>query len=308
MLITHDLGLVAAHADRIAVMYAGRIVEEGGCDEIFGAPHHAYTAGLLAAMAGSDPADPATAEADLHRTDYAAALDAGALRGARIGVLSFAARFNPDVAALFDAALADMAAAGATLVEIDALDRTGLGDAETAVLLTEFKADIDAYLATTPQAVRTRTLADLIAFGRADPRETAWFGQEQFERAQAAPGLADPAYRAALARARRIARTEGVDRLLAADRLDALVAPTTGPAWTSDLVTGDHYSGGGAGTLAAVGGTPHLSVPMGAVKGLPVGLSFLGPAWGEARLLALGYAYEQRTRRRILPTFRPSIP
>lgn len=264
---------------------------------------------LLQAIAGSDPADPATREADAHRTDYVAALEGASLAGKRIGVLRFAARFNPEVTALFDAALGQMKAAGATLVEIDAIDRTGLGEAEQTVLYTELKEDMAAYLAGTPAAVKSRTLADLIAFNKAEAaREMPWFGQETFEKAEATKGTRDPGYVAAAAKAQRIAGAEGIDRLLAADKLDVLVAPTVGPAWTADLVTGDHFSGGGAGSLAAVAGYPHLTVPMGLVKGLPAGLSFIGPAWSEARLLAIGYAYEQRAQARVAPTYGASIP
>ncbi len=251
---------------------------------------------LLTVMASGSP----------KAADYAAGLDPAALRGKRIGVMRFAAKFNPEVEALFDAALARMTAAGATLVEIDAFDRTGIGTAEHVVLMTEFRADLNAYLATTPPQVKARTLADLIAFNRAHAdRELAWFGQETFEEAETTTGLADPAYRAARERAHRLAGPEGIDRMLAHDRLDLLVAPTTGPAWTIDRVAGDHFTGGGAGSIAAVAGYPHLTVPMGQVRGLPIGLSFIGPAWSEARLLAAGNAFEGLAPRLPRPLGRP---
>ncbi|HZK99071.1 MAG TPA: amidase [Caulobacteraceae bacterium] len=253
---------------------------------------------LLAVIAGADPADPATREADAHRTDYAGALDAGSLKGTRIGVMRFAAGFHPQTDAVFETALARLRAAGAVLVQIaDGPDRKAIGEAEQIVLATEFKADIDAWLATTsPDRVRTRTLADLIAFDRGHAaEEMPLFGQDVFEAAEATKGLADPAYLTALATGRRLAGAEGIDRMLAVNQVVALVAPTLAPAWVIDPVLGDHDLGGGAGSLAAVAGYPHLTVPMGTVSGLPVGLSFIGPAWSEARLLSLGYAFEQST-------------
>ncbi|MBM9401956.1 amidase [Gluconacetobacter azotocaptans] len=250
---------------------------------------------LLGVMAGSDPADPATAQADRHRADYLAGLTPDALRGRRIGVLRFAQGKNPDLRTVFDAALARLRAQGATLVEIDAFDSKRLGDAELTVLLSEFRAGLNAYLAQTPPAVKARDLTALIAFdAQQTDREMPSFGQDLFESADKAPALSDPAYLTARATARRLAGAGGIDAMLAHDRLDALVAPTTGPAWLTDLVLGDRPGDGtGAGTLAAVAGYPHLSVPMGRVRGLPVGLSFIGTAWSEPALLAMGYAYEQ---------------
>ncbi len=198
--------------------------------------------------------------------------------------------------ALFDATLATLRAQGATLVDIkETQDHDKLGPAELTVLLTELKVDMAKYLATTNRrTVPTRTLADLIAFNRAHAgRELALFGQDSFEKAEATGGLDDPAYKAARALSLRLAGRDGIDRMLAADRLDALVAPTMPPAWKTDAVNGDGIAGSGPADLAAVAGYPHLSVPMGQVRGLPVGLSIVGPAWSEARLLALGYAFEQ---------------
>lgn len=248
---------------------------------------------LLAAIDGGDPADPATAEADGHRADYAAALDAGALAGVRLGVMRFDTGASPKTDRVFEAALAVLQRAGAVLVEIP---KSGidLGDDEGLVLHTELKADLAAYLATTPPAVKTRTLADVIAFDDAHAaREMPLFGQETFLKAEQTKGLDDPAYRAARDRSRRRAGPEGIDRLLRDNRVAALVGPTAVPAIPIDPVNGDHFGGGpDAGSYAAVAGYPHLTVPMGRVQGLPVGLSFIGPAWSEGRLLALGYAYE----------------
>ncbi len=261
---------------------------------------------LLSVIAGSDSADPTTREANRRRVDYAAALDADALRGKRIGVMRFASGFGTD--ALFTAALDLLKAQGATLVEIKKFDDKAIGANELPVLLTELKAGMNAYLATTPRSVRSRTLADVIAFNTATAgRELALFGQETFVKAQATKGLTDPAYR----KARRISFTaagpNGIDMLMRVNKVDALVGPTMPAAWLIDAVHGDQISGGGAGSLAAVAGYPHLTVPMGQVKGLPVGLSFIGGKWDDARILALGYAYEHARGALPGPRFLRSI-
>jgi amidase len=261
---------------------------------------------LLGVIAGSDPADPATREADAHRTNFAAALSTNALRGARIGVMRFAAGFGTDTQ--FDAALAVLKAQGATLVEIKSFDDKAIGGNETKVLHAELKTGLNAYLATTPASVTTRTLADVIAFNTAHARqEMALFGQETFVEAQKTKGLADPAYKLARATSLTAAGVNGIDKMLKANRLDALVGPTMPPSWKIDAVNGDQISGGGAGSLAAVAGYPHLTVPMGAVRGLPVGLSFMGAKWSDAKILSLGFAYEQASRALVVPRFPRSI-
>ncbi len=247
---------------------------------------------LLSVIAGSDRADPATRDADRRKRDYAAALDANALRGTRIGVMRFASGFGTDP--LFSAALDVLKSRGATLVEIKKFDDKAIGGNEFTVLLTELKAGLNEYLASTPPSVRTRTLADVIAFNKANAgAEMALFGQETFERAEKTKGLSDPAY----LKARRVsfaaAGPNGIDKMMRDLRLDALVGPTMPAAWKIDAVHGDQISGGGAGSLAAVAGYPHLTVPMGQVKGLPVGLSFIGGKWDDAKILSLGFAYEQ---------------
>ncbi len=261
---------------------------------------------LLSVIAGSDRADPATREADRRKSDYAATLDANALRGTRIGVMRFATGFGTDP--LFSAALNVLKARGATLVEIKKFDDKAIGGNEFTVLLTEFKAGLNDYLASTPPSVGTRTLADVIAFNKANARtEMALFGQETFERAEKTKGLSDPAY----LKARRIsfaaAGPNGIDKMMRDHRLDALVGPTMPAAWKIDAVHGDQISGGGAGSLAAVAGYPHLTVPMGQVKGLPVGLSFIGGKWDDARILSLGFAYEQARGPLSGPNFWRSI-
>jgi amidase len=262
---------------------------------------------VLTAIAGSDPADPATAEADAHRQDFAAALAGASLKGKRLGVLSVATGLTPGTDALFDQAVALLKAQGAEVIELkDYAPPKGLGDDEGVVLMTELKADLNAYLASTPPSVKTRTLADVIAFNRVTPRELVLFGQESFEKAEATKGLDDPAYKRARADSLRAAGVEGIDKLIADHHLDALIAPTQGPASRIDLVDGDNIAGKST-RLAAIAGYPHLTVPMGQVSGLPVGLSFIGPAWSEARLLALGAAYERVAKARRAPTYQPSV-
>jgi amidase len=247
---------------------------------------------LLSAIAGSDPADSATAEADKRKRDYAASLDANSLKGKRIGVMRFASGFGTDPA--FETALAVLRERGATLVEIKKFDDKAIGDNEFTVLLVELKTDLAKYLKGSPAPIPVRTLADVIAFNKAHMNEEmALFGQETFEKAQKTKGLNDPGYKKARRISFQAAGPNGIDRLLKTHNVVALVGPTMPPAWKIDAVNGDQIAGGGGGSLAAVSGYPHLTVPMGLVKGLPVGLSFIGPKWSEALLLSLGYAYEQ---------------
>jgi len=227
--------------------------------------------------------------------DFRAALQPDALRGARLGVVRFIKGFAPRTNHAFEQMLATLKAAGAELIDIDTFDFADLRDLESTILRTEFKAGVDAYLATTSQAVTSRNLGDLIAFNRGDPRELEWFGQDVFEEAQAGGGLDDPAYQKALKKALTMTRAQGIDRLLQEHRLIALVAPTNGPAWVVDLVNGDRGVGS-ASMLPAVAGYPHLTVPAAEVAGLPVGLSFIGTAGSDATLLSLGYSFERAAR------------
>ncbi len=261
---------------------------------------------LLTVIAGSDPADPATQDADRHKRDFAATLDANSLRGKHIGVMRFASGFGTDAA--FETALATLRARGAILVEIKKFDDRAIGKNELTVLLTEFKVDLAKYLKGSPAPIRVRSLADIIALNQALLRqEMALFGQELFEQAQKTKGLNDPGYKKAREISFRAAGPNGIDRLLRTYRVVALVGPTMPPAWKTDAVNGDQISGGGAGSLAAVAGYPHLTVPMGLVKGLPVGLSFIGPKWSEPLILSLGYAYEQARGPFPMPKFYRSI-
>jgi amidase len=261
---------------------------------------------LLGALAGQDPRDPITQTAQ-GLEDYASGLDPGALRGARIGVARTKLMgYSQATDRVIATALEVLKAGGAELIDPADIAHVGEYDeSEFTVLLYEFKADLEAYLATTGTAA-PKTLAALIAFNESNrERELLHFGQEIFVMAQAKGPLTDAAYTEALAKNLRLSRAEGIDAVMDQHRLDAIVAPTGNPAWPIDLVNGDHFLGGSS-TPAAVAGYPHVTVPAGYVHGLPVGLSFIGRAWSEKRLIQLAYAYEQATKHRRPPTFRPT--
>ncbi len=258
---------------------------------------------MFSAMIAPDPADAATAGAEAYKRDYAAGLSTSALSGLRIGVIR--PEMTADVAARYEAALDVLKAAGAVLVEVKQPKLDGIGEAELLVLQTELKADLDTYLATTPGAVRTRTLDQVIAFNTANAAtEMPFFAQETFEAAAKTRGLGDPAYKAARAKSLRLAGVEGIDAMLKSAGATVLVEPTYGPAWLSEPVYGDQYGGPSASELPAVAGYPNLTVPMGLVRGLPVGLSFIATKYGDAAVLGAGYAYEQRAKARVAPRYR----
>jgi amidase len=263
---------------------------------------------LLTAMTGRDPRDPATERAAGPAQDYAAGLDAGALKGARIGV-SRAVHFgySPEADRLVEAAITTLKAQGAVVIDPVRIPNVGrLDGCELEVLLYEFKTDLNAYLATR-QGTRVRSLSELIAFNAQErAREMPFFGQDLFEDAEKKGPLTTAEYRTNQTNCRRWAGPEGIDAAMATDRLDALVAPMTSPAWPTDHLNGDHVRGASS-TVAAVAGYPHVVVPAGQASGLPVGLSFFGRAWSEATLIRLAYAFEQATRHRQAPRFLPTI-
>ena len=267
----------------------------------------ADAAALLSVIAGSDPADAATKDADARKTDYLKALDRTALKGARIGVWSPNKGRSPGADTVFDAAMKALEAQGAVLVEVktDGGVLAQISTLEGDCLRTEFKAALDAYLATTPPAVTARTLETLIAFNKAEPREMPLFAQEILEQSAAKPPITDAAYLQKRAQARSLSRA-ALDKMLVENKLDAIVSPSNGPPSVVDPVNGG-VSFGSPTTLPAVSGYPHLTVPAGNVSGLPLGLSFIGPAWSEAKLLSLGFAFEQATKARREPEFMPSV-
>jgi amidase len=265
---------------------------------------------VLGAIAGPDPRDPATAPAGTRgHADYVSFLDAAGAKGARIGVARQSFGFHGEVDRVTGAALDALKDLGAELIDpVELPDGRRYGENELTVLLYEFKTDLNAYLAGLPPGARVRSLADVIAFNDAQrEREMPFFGQELFLRAQAMGPLTDRAYRKAQRANLALLRAKGIDAAMDKHRLDAIVAPTGGPAWPTDLVNGDHYVGGSS-SPAAIAGYPSITVPAGTVHGLPVGLSFVGRAWSEPVLLRLAYAFEQATRHRKAPQFHPTLP
>ena len=259
---------------------------------------------LLSAMVAADPADRVTTNA--RPRDYTAGLSADALSGLRVAVLR--PEMTPDLAGRYQAALDVLTRAGAILVEVKQPKSGGIGAAELLVLQTELKVGLDAYLATTPTTVRTRSLDQVIAFNAANREvEMPFFDQETFEAAAKTMGLADPAYKAARAKSQLAAGVNGIDAMLKAAGATILVQPSYGAAWLSDPVYGDQYNGPSASELPAIAGYPHLTVPMGLVRGLPVGLSFIATKFGEAAVLGAGYAFEQRAHARTAPRYLLSI-
>ncbi|TNE56729.1 MAG: amidase [Sphingomonadales bacterium] len=264
---------------------------------------------LLTAMAGGDLLDIATADADLHKTDFAVGLDDFSLQGVRIGVMKNQTGSHPGVSALFDNALEDLERAGAILIPIEYDYPDGFWGRSLTVLLYELQRDMESYLRSLPGEDMPRTLADIVEFNYAHgDQELRWFGQDLFEQALLTTDEAE--YREALETNLKATREDGIDRLMAENEVQFLIAPTTGPAWSTDLVNGDNYAGGiGAGSLPAIAGYPHLTVPMGAVERLPVGLSIFAGKWQDHDVLKAGAAYEKaRTAQLPTPTFKPWAP
>ena len=264
---------------------------------------------VLGAIAGSDPRDPATAQADAHATDYTRFLDPDGLKGKRIGVVRQLAGNEPNADRVLEQSIALMKAHGAIIVDPVKLPHlTELGEPELTVLLYEFKHDINAYLATRPQ-LKMKNLADLIAFNQREAhREMPWFAQELFEQAQAKGPLTEKAYTDALAKAKRLSGPEGIDAALRAHHLDALLAPSWGPAFVTDPVLGDHIvSGdptvGGASQPAAVAGYPSITVPAGFAHGLPIGIVLFGAKWSEPTLISIAYGFEHHAKAWQPPRF-----
>ncbi len=262
---------------------------------------------LLRAMSGSDPADKTTADAATHALpDFSRSMGAAGLQGVRLGVPR-KGLFGQSASAdrLVEAALGDLKRLGAVLVDPADIDTVADVDkSEFEVLLYEFKSDLNAYLSGLPSAGgRPRTLADLIAFNEKNrDREMPFFGQEIFLQAEKKGPLTEKGYRDALEKDLRLTRREGIDRTMDKHRVDALVAPTSGPASLIDLINGD-YGVGGCSTFPAVAGYPHVTVPAGFARGLPVGISFFGRAWSDAFLIRIAFAYEQATQHRKPPRF-----
>jgi amidase len=259
-------------------------------------------------MRGVDTRDLATDASKPHVSeDYVAALDAGSLKGARIGVMRIHYESIAPVGTVFNTALDVLRDAGATIVDnVEYPSIRDLQRAEVVVLLCEFKDLIREYLAMRGPEERHRTLADLIRFNKENAElEMRWFGQEWFEASEVTSGRRTPDYIPASSRCRLLTRTQGIDKAIADYNLDAIVSIAAGPAFATDLLNGDH-SMPTVTSLSAVAGYPRVTVPAGHVFGLPVGISFAGPAWSESRLLSLAYAFEQQGHFRQAPRFLPT--
>lgn len=263
---------------------------------------------VLGALVGTDERDSATrGSRGKSFADYTKFLDKGALRGARLGIARKFFGFNDAVDRQLNNLLTQIKNLGAVIIDPAEIPTSGkFDDSELEVLLYEFKADLNTYLAARAPSTPVRSLKQLIEFNEKNrDREMPFFGQELFTRAEAKGPLTSKAYRAALQKNQRMSRAQGIDFVMRKHRLDALLAPTGGPAWPTDWVNGDHFTGGYS-TASAVAGYPHITVPAGYVFGLPFGLSFFGSAFSEPKLIALAYAFEQATKVRQRPTFLPT--
>jgi amidase len=263
---------------------------------------------LLGAMAGADPEDAATADSQGKLfPDYTKFLDPAGLKGARLGVVRKYCGFNDAVDQLMDSLLGEMKRAGAEIVDPADIPTIGkFDDSELSVLLYELKADLAAYLARRGSS-SVKSLKDVIEFNeRNREREMPYFGQDIFLKAEQKGPLSTKEYLDALALNHQLSRAEGIDFVMDKFKLDALVAPTGGPAWLTDLINGDHDPGGSS-SAAAVAGYPNINVTAGYLRGLPVGISFFGRAWSEPTLLKIAYGFEQLTKARQKPRFLPTI-
>jgi amidase len=268
----------------------------------------ADAAALLSVLAGADPRDSATASIPPSApADYTKFLEKDGLRGARLGIVRKNFGFSDAVDKALNGAIDAMKKLGAVIVDPVVIPTAGqFDDSELDVLLYEFKAGLNAYLAALTPGFPMRSLKDIIDFNEKNrDKEMRYFGQELFLQAQAKGPLTDKAYLKALKKNHALSREKGLDFALRKDSLDALVAPTGGPAWPTDCVNGDHFTGGYS-SASAVAGYPHITVPAGYVHGLPIGISFFASAWSEPTLIRLAYAFEQATNARIPPRFLPT--
>ena len=264
---------------------------------------------VLGGLTGVDPEDSATSpSAGKAQSDYAQYCDPNGLKGARIGVARKYFGFNDAVDALMEQSLDVMKKQGAILVDPADIETLGkFDDSEALLFMYELKADLAAYLGRLGPGAPVKSLKDVIEFNdRNRAKEMPYFGQDLLVKSETKGPLTEKEYLDALAKNHQLARTEGIDATMDKFHLDAIVGPTGGPAWITDLITGDHFSGGSS-NAAAVAGYPNINVTAGSVSGLPVGISFFGRAWSEPTLIKLAYSFEQATRARQKPRFLPTI-
>jgi len=264
---------------------------------------------MLTMMQGGDDQDKLSLTVSKYQQrDYRESLNKAGLQGKRIGVLRSTAGFHSEVDALLEQAIKDLQKGGAEVIdELSWQAPDGFWQASYDVLLYEFKHDLNRYLASLPNALNVLTLEQLIAYNEVNRDQVMpWFDQEIFSKAQAKGPLTDQAYRDALQLVQKATRADGIDALLKAHELDALIAPTGSPAWTTDLINGDHFMGSSS-SLAAISGYPNITVPMGHVHGLPVGLSVFAEAFAEPTIIEVAYAYEQLTLHRQTLRFDPHL-
>jgi len=266
---------------------------------------------LLGVLTSADPRDPyagpAKGEHKEAISEYTLFLDANGLKGARIGVQRKSFGFNDAVDKVMNECVDTIKRLGATIIDPAEIPTQGkFDDTELEVLLYEFKTDLNKYLASLGPGAPVKSLKDIIDFNHNHPdRELPYFGQDIMTKAQAKGPLTEKKYLDALARNHLMSRTQGIDAVMIKNKLDAIIAPTGGPPWPTDLANGDHFTGGYS-TASAVAGYPHITVPAGYVFGMPVGISFFGRAWSEPALIKFAYAFEQATKTRRAPKFLPT--
>ena len=257
----------------------------------------------LGAMTGSDLLDPKTLESEgRFMKDYTGYLKPDGLKDKKIGLIKNSGGYSDRVDSLMAEAIKSMRAQGAEIIEVEAPSRKEYEDAEFQVLLYEFKDGLNKYLAGLGADAPVKNLSELIAFNLSDSVELKYFDQKIFIEADKKGDLSSPEYLDALIKAQKATRENGIDKMLNENGLDALICPTGAPAWKTDLLLGDHYVGGNS-SLAAIAGYPSITVPMGFIGGLPVGISFIGTAWSESKLIGIAYSYEQATKHRKKPGY-----
>jgi amidase len=257
----------------------------------------------LGVLTGADKKDSKTLESEgKSLADYSSNLRKDGLKGKRIGIIRNSGGFSDGVDTLMKKAIADMTAHGAELIEVNAPKSAEYSDASFEVLLYEFKDGLNKYFEGLGEDSPVKDLAELIEFNKSDSIELKYFNQKILELANKKGDLSSPDYKKALEKMLKATRENGIDKMMDSNNLDALIAPTGSPAWKTDLILGDHFVGGSS-SLAAISGYPAITVPMGFIDNLPVGITFFGRAWSEPVLLEIAYSYEQVTKHRKAPKY-----